>query len=269
VFFKLRNWIPLAAVLLLLGVLAFSLAPFLNQQYLKIKSQQLSRAVVHKATPDYTIVFVGDSLTEYLGNFDELQAYLTEYFPQKSFLLLNYGFGSTNILSVKDRLEKESSHSGRIFQPINQIPFDLIIIESFGYNPLSNLMLEKGLAKQNETLDQIVTSITQTHPKSSLVFMSTIAPNRDFYGKGSVNLTPDDRVRWANERHIYLKNHLQYAKSHGIPVIDIYDKSLKNGDGDLDYIRKEDYIHPSPTGVYLISNEIAEFIGKNKLLPTK
>ena len=75
-----------------------------------------------------TIVFVGDSMTEYLGNFDELRAYLKNYYPAKRFLLLNYGFSATNILSVGERLEKNSNHSGRDFQAINNIPFDLIII---------------------------------------------------------------------------------------------------------------------------------------------
>jgi len=44
-----------------------------------------------------TIVFIGDSMTEYLGNFDELRKYLKHYYPDKKFLLLNYGFSSTNI----------------------------------------------------------------------------------------------------------------------------------------------------------------------------
>lgn len=29
----------------------------------------------------HVIVFVGDSMTEYLGNFDELRGYLKKYFP--------------------------------------------------------------------------------------------------------------------------------------------------------------------------------------------
>jgi lysophospholipase L1-like esterase len=254
-------------ILAILVILLFLFGAIFSKHYLKLKSQVLGKSVVHSQPPDYTIVFVGDSFTEYLGNFDELQAYLTEYYPKKSFLLLNYGFGSTNILSVQDRLEKESSHSGRIFQPINSIPYDLVIVESFGQNPLSELPLEKGLIKQNEALDQIVASVYKTHPKSSLVFMTTIAPNKKNYARGSVNLSAEERLRWANERNVYLKNHLVYAKTHGIPIIDVYDKSLNSeGDANLDYISKTDYIHPSPTGIYFISNEIAKFIAENKLL---
>lgn len=66
----------------------------------------------------------------------------------KKFLFLNYGFSSTNILSVQERLEKDSTHSGRIFQAVNSIPFELILIESFGHNPLSDHPLEEGLRLQ-------------------------------------------------------------------------------------------------------------------------
>lgn len=219
--------------------------------------------LTHKQTSPKspTIVFVGDSMTEYLGNFDELRAYLKNYYPTKKFSLLNYGFSSTNILSVQDRLEKDSTHSGRIFQAVNNIPFDLIIIESFGHNPLSDHPLEEGLKLQTQALDKIIASITQKHPKSAVVFMATIAPNKERYGEGVVNLTTEERIKWAIERIAYIKNHIYYAKSHNIPLINIYEKSLdEKGSGNIDYINTNDFIHPSPTGIYLISKEIAKFL---------
>lgn len=211
-----------------------------------------------------TIVFVGDSMTQYLGNFDELKEYLKKYYPDKNFLLLNYGFSSTNILSLQLRLEKESSHSGRIFQAINDIPFDLIIIESFGHNPLSEYSLEEGLKLQDEALDKAVATISQKHPKSSIIFMATIAPNKERYAEGVVNLTSEKRRQWATERMIYIKNHIKYAKSHSVPLINIYEQSLdKDGSGNIDYINSNDFIHPSPTGIYFISEHIAKFLYKN------
>lgn len=217
----------------------------------------------HKS--NFTIVFVGDSLTEYLGNFDELKGYLKNYYPGKKFLLLNYGFSSTNILSVQDRLEKIGSHSGRAFQAINDIPFDLIFIESFGHNPLSDHPLEEGLALQREALDKTVSTILQKHPKSSIIFMATIAPNKERYAEGVVNLTTEARRKWAEERVAYIKNHIDFAKSHNIPLINIYEKSLdQNGTGNIDLINSNDFIHPSPTGVYFISEEIAKFLYNNK-----
>lgn len=230
-----------------------------------VNSQKSILGISQSNNPNPTIVFVGDSMTEYLGNFDELQGYLKKYFPGKKFLLLNYGFGSTSILSVQDRLDKESSHSGRAFQAINDISFDLILIESFGNNPLSDHPLEEGLKLQNEALDKIVSTITQKHPKKSIIFVATIAPNKERYGEGTVNLTTEVRGKWAAERIAYTENHINYAKSHSIPLINIYEKSLdQNGSGNIDYINTNDFIHPSPTGVYFISAEIAKFLYNNK-----
>lgn len=206
-------------------------------------------------------------MTEYLGNFDELRSDLKRYYPNKNFLLLNYGFSSTNILSAQDRLERDSTHSGRIFQPINDIPFDLILIESMGHNPLSQFKLEEGLQKQNQALDQIITSLTQKHPFSSIVFIATIAPNRNRYAEGIINLLPEKRQAWADERIAYINNHIAYANNHHIPVINIFQKSLESSNsGNIDYINTNDFIHPSPTGIEFISHEIAKFLSEQKLL---
>jgi len=212
-------------------------------------------------TQNLTYVFVGDSMTANLGNFDELRNYLKEYYPNITFQLLNYGFGATNILSVQDRLEKDSSHSGRLFQAINDIPFNKIFIESFGNNPLSDHPLEEGLKLQTQALDKIIGTIIKKHPKSSIVFIATVAPNKDRYAEGVVNLTTEKRREWAKEREAYIKNHIKYAKSKNIPLINIYEKSL----GNTDYISTNDFIHPSPTGIYFISKEIAKFLNKNSL----
>ena len=220
-----------------------------------------------KKTPDYTIVFIGDSMTEYLGNFDELRADFAKYYAGKNFLLLNYGYSSTNILSVQDRIDKDSSHSGRLFQSINAIPFDYVVIESMANNPLSQFPLAEGLKKQTEALDKIVSSLSAKHPKSSIIFMTTVAPIRDRYGEGVVNLSTEERRKWADERIAYIKNHIAYAKAHNIPIIDGFDDSLgKDGSGNIDYINTNDFIHPSPTGIFFISSEIAKFFSQKKLI---
>lgn len=218
-----------------------------------------------KYSQDKTIVLVGDSMTEILGNSDELRSYLSKYYPDKSFEFLNYGFGSTNILSVQERLEKATQH-GREFRPITQIDFDLILIESFGHNPLSEFSLNDGLKKQTEALEKIVKTLKKTNPKAKIIFVATIAPNKKKYGQNQVNLSSEKRDEWADERIAYIKNHIKFAQTHSIPLINIYEKSLKNGDGNLDYISTTDFIHPSPKGVYFISQEIADFLYNSKIL---
>ena len=88
-----------------------------------------------KYPQNYTIVMLGDSMTETLGNSVELKQFLADYYKGKTFEVLNYGFGATNILSAMDRITKETMH-GRIFRPIEDIDYDLILVESFGENQI-------------------------------------------------------------------------------------------------------------------------------------
>ncbi|MBI2011415.1 SGNH/GDSL hydrolase family protein [Candidatus Daviesbacteria bacterium] len=215
----------------------------------------------------YKIVLVGDSMTAILGeNVSELKDYLKKDFPNQKFEIINYSLGSTNIFSVDDRLEKISTISGRIHPPILKQDFDLIIIESFGHNPLSQYKLKEGLEKQTHALTSAIYKIKQTHPESRIVFLATIAPHKTRYGEGSVVLMPDKRIEWAKERVAYIENHIKFAKENNIPLVNIYQKSLdEKGGGNIDYINTKDFIHPSPTGVYLISKEIADFIKNNHL----
>lgn len=215
---------------------------------------------------DYTFVLLGDSMTAALGNSVELKADLSKYYPNKTFEFLNYGFGSTNILSVEKRLTDPTTTNGRVYRPILNIDFNVILIESFGHNPLSEFPLEEGLKKQNEALDKIVSLISQSNPKATILFVATIAPNRRRYGEGQIDLSSEQRAKWADERTAYIKNHIEYAKSHNIPLINIYKDSLVEGDGNLEYIDTASFIHPSPNGIIFISHEIANFIFKNKIL---
>lgn len=222
-----------------------------------------------KYPQDYTLVLVGDSMTEYLGNSDELRNYLKQYYPGKTFEVLNYGFGSTNILSLQERLQNKTFYH-REFRPITEIDFDLILIESFGHNPLSEYPLKTGLEKQREALEGATQTIKTENPKAKILFMATLAPSKSHYARGQRDLSGEQRKKWVDERISYIQNHIQFAQEQGIPVVNIYEKSLKeDGDVNLDYINQQDFIHPSPTGIIFISKGIADFIYQQQLLPTK
>src|SRR3989344_2829894 len=152
-----------------------------------------------KYPQDYTIVMVGDSMTEGLGNSDEIKKFLSDYYPGKTLEVLNYGFGSTNILSVMGRITNETQH-GRAFRPITEIDYDLILLESFGQNPLSEYPLEEGLKKQTEELDKIVKVLKETNPEGKIVFLAAISPNKNLFAKNQVDLSAEERIRWVNER---------------------------------------------------------------------
>lgn len=215
----------------------------------------------------YTLIFLGDSMTETLGeNFDFLRLNLAKYYPKKIFGLFNYGFGSTNILSIQDRLDNNTTYQGKDFLAILDRYFDIILIESSGTNPLSQFPLAVGLQKQTASLDKMVAKIADTHPTSLIIFVATIAPSQ-FYAKGIVDLSPAIRIQWANERRAYIENHISYAKQHNIPLINVYEKTLdKNGVTITKYINTGNYIHPSTAGVTLISQTIADYLFQNKIL---
>lgn len=218
-----------------------------------------------KYPQDYTIVMIGDSMTETLGNSDEIKKFLSDYYKDKSFEVLNYGFGATNILSVMERITKETEH-GRKFRAIEEIDYDLVLLESFGENPLSEYKLDEGLKRQTEELDKIVSKLKETNPKGKIIFIATISPNKITFAQNQVDLSAEKRTEWVNERVAYIKNHIDYAQKHNIPVINIFEKSLmENGDGNPDYISKDDYIHPSPAGIVFISRQIADFIYQNRI----
>lgn len=220
----------------------------------------LKEALVRDA---YTIVMVGDSMTEALGpNVDKLREYLKVNYPDKVFGIYNLAKGSTSILSLQELLEKDVLPSRE---------FEVILIESFGYNPLSEMSLEDGLKKQTELLDKAVNSIRQAKTKakvnSIIVFVATIAPNRENYGKNTVDLSPEKRAEWADERSAYIKNHIKYAEDHNIPLINVYEKSIKDGTGNMEYIKGDTFIHPSAKGIELISKEIADFLFTSRIMP--
>lgn len=147
--------------------------------------------------------------------------------------------------------------------------FDLILVESFGYNPLSQFGVERGIKKQNEALDGLMKTLITSHPHSTIVFVATIAPNKENYARKILLNTPTaERVAQATERMAYIENHINYAKSHDIPFINIYEKSLNSAhDGELKYINPDDFIHPSFEGVDFIGHEIANFIYNSQILP--
>ncbi|MBI2022782.1 SGNH/GDSL hydrolase family protein [Candidatus Daviesbacteria bacterium] len=222
-----------------------------------------------KPAGSHTILLIGDSMTDFLrGNEGILKTHLDPFYPNKKINILNYGFGSSNILSVSDRLTKDTSYMGTNFPSILSQNFDLIIVESFGNNPLSEYSMEEGLKKNNEKLDEIVKTIKQSKPQVYIVFLATIAPTKAKFGEGVVKLSQEERFKWGLEREKYIENHIKYAKSHNIPVIDIYHATKnKNNDGDINFLRKDDFIHPSAEGVQKIYREMAQFIVQNRILP--
>jgi hypothetical protein len=217
----------------------------------------------------YITFLVGDSMLGSLGkSANKLRLDLISLYPDNEFVNYNYGFGSTNILSVPERLRSETSFNNEKFPPILKEQFDLIIFDSFAYNPLSELPLEEGLKKQTEILDLSIKTIIREHSNSVVAIIIPIAPSEEYFAKGVYDLAPEVRKQWVEERLAYIQNAITYAEQNQIPLINVYQKSLNSeGQADLKYINPTDYIHPSEEGVDLISQTIAQFIFENQIFP--
>ncbi len=222
----------------------------------------------------YKIVMIGDSMTAALGpHGGGLSEYINSLYKNneqghQGIIIDNYS-KSSNILSVNDELTQKTTISEYTFGPLISEDFDLILVESYGYNPLSQFGLDGGIKKQNQALDELMKTLIISHPRSAIVFVATIAPNIEFYAKiTQPNNSAEERAKQAEERITYIKNHIEYAKNHNIPLINIYEKSLTDkGDGNMKYINTNDDIHPSFEGIIFIGHEIADFIYNNQILP--
>ncbi len=271
----------LVGVLILLGLMLF----FYDQVKLKVPinknlvTQNISTPVPFNPFPyqrptipkkaSYITFLVGDSMVKALGkNANQLRLNLIKYYPGHEFVGYNYGFGATDILSLPKRVNEQTTDDGENYPPILKEYFDLIIIESFAYNPLSDLSIQEGLQKQTETLDNVIKQIIKAHPNSVVAIMVTIAPSKEHFAQGVYDLKSEERQRWAEERISYIDNAINFARERNLPLINVYEKSLmENGKANLKYINPSDFIHPSDEGLRLISQTIADFIYENKIFP--
>ena len=221
-----------------------------------------------KPKNEYTIVLVGDSMTDYLGQAEELTKDLKKYYPDKKINIKNFSVGSTNILTLPDRLQNLTNYNSSIHEAILNTNFDIIIIESFGNNPLGDVSVEEGIRKHNATLDLARKMIKNRQPQAKIILLATIAPHKSRYAEGVANLKTEERMEWAKQRVAYIKNHINYAKNNNLPLINVYEKSLdQDSGGNIDLINTNDFIHPSVTCIKFISQEIADYIFQTRALP--
>lgn len=225
---------------------------------------------VLKPSDRYDIFLIGDSMMHAFGprggHFNET---LSQTYPDKFFEIVNYAEANQSILLLPDRLNQEvQADHDLLLQPILKGNPELIIIESFGYNPLSQLGITEGLKKQNEILTQVMTTLTNKFPNTSIMFMATIAPDKKTYAQKITHASADDRWAQAEERIEYITNHIKYAKEHNIPLIDAYTESLDaDGNGNLKYINPDDNIHPSEEGLAFMGRIMTKRIGEEKIFP--
>jgi lysophospholipase L1-like esterase len=270
---KNRGFAPIFLLVFILGVLLYLLLPKIKNNIVQVLPSPTPYQFPYKnpsipKNRSYRIIIAGDSIVASLGpNANTLRLDLINYYPDSEFVTYIYGYPSTNVLSLYPRLTENTNANGVENQAILTQVYELIIIESFGYNPLSQYPLEEGLKKQNEELERSVAAILSKTPKAALAFMTPIALDPVNFARSTRNLSAQDRKRWVAERVAYIDNHRKFAEEKGIPVIDVYKASLKpDGTVDRTYI-SDDFVHPSQKGIELMSKTIADYIFNNKIFP--
>lgn len=217
-----------------------------------------SRPEISDYRGQVTIALYGDSMVDTMETgLPYLDQALKKYYPEAQFKLLNYGIGAQNIETAWERLGQDYHYKDRDYPPITQLGANLIILESFAYNPMG----ESGLDTQWLKLSQMVSQAQASGSK--VMLLATIAPTRTKFGQGPGGVNWPAETAWQQAELIkkYLENTLRLAENLGVPVVDAYHASLlSDGEANLTYINANDHIHPSVAGERLISELIAKKI---------
>ena len=222
--------------------------------------------VISKKTGRKKIAILGDSMVDTMATgLPYLDRQLKARFPNMEFDLLNYGIGSENIVTANDRIDNSYVYKDRSYPVLANLGADIIIIESFAYNPIGDDM--DDIKKQTEMINSIVGKVKNDQVK--IVFMAAISPIKKNFGKGpgGVNWEMDKAWEHATKIQTYLENGIKSANEIGLPVIDCYHATLlPNGEGIASYVSTHDGIHPSVEGHTFMANKIAEKLVELKYL---
>ena len=213
------------------------------------------------------IAMLGDSMTDTLGpDLPHLKNILKKTYPNTSFTMKNYGVGGTNIEYGITRITNGYTYLGTAIPALTSERPDVIIVESFGYNPIPN---ESSVDRHWLAMAKVIDTIRSTLPQTKIVMAATIAPNRDRFGDGAAGLSfsAQDKLERTTVIKTYIESTIKFAASQKLPIADAYHPSLDgSGNGKLTYINGGDHIHYSDAGRALISQKIAQVLINQKLL---
>lgn len=213
------------------------------------------------------IALLGDSMIDTVDDIPELQDELKKTYSNISVEILNYGVGATNIDYGIERVTHDYDYLGNHFPALQTTNPDIVVIESFGYNPYP---FDNGaLDKHWLALAKLVDVVKTTMPQAKIVMAATIAPNANVFGDGAPGLSfgPEDKYKRTRVIKSYLESTTRFAAGQYLPLADAYHESLeKDGNGNIDYINEADHIHPSGEGRKLFAQVLAQALIENKLL---
>jgi hypothetical protein len=200
-------------------------------------------------------------------NAPHLRDTLGKIYRQTEFHILNYGVGATNIDYGLERMTHEYTYLGTPFPPLVSTRPDILVVESFGYNPFP---YDTGALDHHWLqLAHIMDVVRASLPGTRVIIASTIAPNSLKFGDGAPGLSFSliDKYKRTTVIKKYLENAIKFAQSQKLPLADAYHPSLDLfGNGKLKYINAGDNIHYSDLGRQLFAQKVTETIMEYKLL---
>jgi len=215
-----------------------------------------------------TIALIGDSMVDTLGpDFPALKSLLATSYPKTQFTILNFGVGGTNIDYGLERLTHGYTYLDKPYPSLVSRQPDLVVIESFGYNPYS--FDEGALDRHWLARAQAVDIIKSQVPSAKIIIAATIAPNNTVFGDGVpfLNFDSAGKKRRVGIIDSYLDSTVRFAQSQHLPLADAYHLSMDaSGNGKIQYINPGDHIHYSDEGRAFFAKILLNTIISNKLL---
>ncbi len=215
-----------------------------------------------------TIAILGDSMVDTLGkDLPELRSKLEATYPKTSFTLYNYGVGASNIEYGIKRITQDYEYLGVNIPSLASRKPDIVIIESFGYNPFPQD--DGALERHWLALAHAVDTVRASVPEARVMIAATVAPNATVFGDGApaVSFGNRDKEECVATIKKYIENAIKFARSQRLPLADAYTPSLLvDGNGNLAYIDAGDHIHPSPAGRKLFADVVVQTMVRAKLI---
>jgi lysophospholipase L1-like esterase len=226
----------------------------------------ISKTYTLKKNP-VTIALLGDSMTDTLGPFNELQDSVKTHYPDLILNILNYGVGASNIDHGIERITTDYEYLGKKIPALTKKQPDIIVLESFGYNPYP--FEEGAIDKHWLALARAVDTIRQSIPNAQIVIAATIAPNARAFADGApgISFTSQEKKRHVEKIKQYLQSTTRFATNQHLPLVDAFHPSLDpDGNGSLIYINSNDHIHPSAKGKKFFAQILAKTLVEHRLL---
>jgi hypothetical protein len=207
----------------------------------------------------YVIAFIGDSMTETMGGaLPYVYKELKKKYPNTEFSLYNYGIGAENVIEAISRFDLPYSYKDQGHEPITKLGADIIIVGSYGYNPITPF-------DKNEQWLLLSDLVNRAKSVSREVYvLAEQAPIKENFGKGigGVNWPSEISDPHVDKIVSGIENAVGISEALNVGLINVFEKSKIKGTsyGNPLYVANHDGIHYSEEGQQFSAKVIAESI---------